>query len=244
MRFVMRTNWLLKSSPAAGHVLAILRMVVAFLFISAGTMKMFGFPSRGSGGEPIGFDPFTQIGLAAIIEVIGGTLVLFGLATRPAAFIMSGEMAVAYFQVYAPKAFFPVINGGASAALFCWVFLYLSFVGAGPWSLDALIASSRPASGREKVGSMRLHLAEFLLAILFVAGGFSTLRDPKPRAAQLARLGFPFADLSVRVNAALMVVAGLALAINYYPAAASVVLAISAHPHHRLRPCLLAREGA
>ena len=73
---------------------------------------------------------------------------------------------------------------------------------------------------------MRLHLAEFLLAILFIAGGFSTLRDPKPRAAQLARLGFPFADLSVRVNAALMVVAGLALAINYYPAAASVVLAI------------------
>ena len=73
---------------------------------------------------------------------------------------------------------------------------------------------------------MRLHLAEFLLAILFVAGGFSTLRDPKPRAAQLARLGFPFADLSVRVNGALMVVAGVALAINYHAGAASVVLAI------------------
>ena len=73
---------------------------------------------------------------------------------------------------------------------------------------------------------MRLHLAEFLLAILFVAGGFATLRDPKPRAAQLARLGFPFAALSVRVNATLMVVAGLALATNYYPVAASVVLAI------------------
>ena len=112
---------------------------------------MFGFPSRG--GEPIGFDPFTQIGLAAIIEVVGGTLVLFGLATRPAAFIMSGEMAVAYFQVYAPKAFFPVINGGASAALFCWIFFYFSFAGAGPWSLDALIASSRTASGREKAAA-------------------------------------------------------------------------------------------
>ena len=73
---------------------------------------------------------------------------------------------------------------------------------------------------------MRLQLAEFLLALLFVAGGFSTLRDPKPRAAQLARLGFPFADLSVRVNATVMVVAGLALAVNYHAAAASALLAI------------------
>jgi len=116
-------------------------------------MKMFGFPSRGGDSAPIGFNPSTQIGLAAIIEVFGGTLMLFGLATRPTAFIMSGEMAVAYFQVYAAKAFFPVINGGASAALFCWIFLYLSFAGAGPWSLDALIASSRPASGREKAAA-------------------------------------------------------------------------------------------
>ncbi len=85
--------WIFQSSPAAGRVLSVLRMVVAFMFISAGTMKMFGYPSRG--GDPIGGSyPFTQIGLAAIIEVVGGTLVLLGLATRPAAFIMSGEMAV------------------------------------------------------------------------------------------------------------------------------------------------------
>jgi putative oxidoreductase len=145
------TVWLLGSSGAAGHVLSILRVVVAFMFISAGTMKMFGFPSRG--GESIGFDPFSQIGLAAIIEVVCGALVLFGLFTRPAAFIMSGEMAVAYFQSYAPKAFFPVINGGASAALFCWIFFYFSFAGAGPWSLDALLASARTAPAREKAGS-------------------------------------------------------------------------------------------
>ena len=85
--------------------------------------------------------------------MVGGTLVLFGLGTRPAAFIMSGEMAVAYFQVYAPKAFFPVINGGASAALFCWIFLYFSFAGAGPWSLDSLIASFRPVSRRQKAAA-------------------------------------------------------------------------------------------
>ena len=73
---------------------------------------------------------------------------------------------------------------------------------------------------------MRLHLAELLLAIIFVGGGFSTLRDPKPRAAQIARLGFPFADLAVRVNAMLMVVAGIALAVNYRAAGASALLAI------------------
>ena len=73
---------------------------------------------------------------------------------------------------------------------------------------------------------MRLHLAELLLAIIFVAGGLSTLRDPRPRAAQIARLGFPFADLSVRVNATVMVVAGIALALNYHAAGASALLAI------------------
>ena len=158
--------------------------------------------------------------------MVGGTLVLFGLATRPAAFIMSGEMAVAYFQVYAPKAFFPVINGGASAALFCWIFLLFLVRRRRPMEPRCAHRIIPPSIGAGEGGSMRLHLAEFLLAILFVAGGFSTLRDPKPRAAQLARLGFPFADLSVRVNATLMVVAGLALAMNYYPAAASAVLAI------------------
>ena len=133
-------SWLFRGSPHAPKVLSIVRVVVAFMFMSVGTMKMFGFPSR---GEPIGFDPFTQIGLAAIIEVFGGTLVLIGLATRPAAFIMSGEMAVAYFQNYAPKAFFPVINGGAPAALYCWIFFYLAFAGGGAWSVDAWISSTR-----------------------------------------------------------------------------------------------------
>jgi putative oxidoreductase len=133
-------GWVFGPSPLAPRVLSIVRIVVAFMFMSVGTMKMFGFPAR---GEPTGFDPFTQIGLAAIIEVFGGILVLIGLGTRPAAFIMSGEMAVAYFQVYAPKAFFPVINGGAPAALYCWIFFYLAFAGGGPWSVDAWLSSRR-----------------------------------------------------------------------------------------------------
>ena len=131
--------WLFRPSPMAPRVLSVFRIVVAFLFMSVGTMKMFGFPSRGA---TLGFDPTTQLGLSAIIEVFGGLLVLLGLGTRPAAFLMSGEMAVAYFQSYAPKAFFPVINGGAPAALFCWIFFYLAFAGGGPWSLDALVVGA------------------------------------------------------------------------------------------------------
>ena len=96
--------WLFRSSPSAPWVLSLMRIVVGFMFLSVGTMKMFGFPSRG--GAVIGVDPFTQIGIAAIIEVFGGTLVLLGLATRPVAFILSGEMAVAYFQVTRPRGSF------------------------------------------------------------------------------------------------------------------------------------------
>ena len=143
----MNAMWLFRSSRIAPWVLSLMRMAVGFMFLSVGTMKMFGFPSRG--GAVIGFDPFTQIGLAAIIEVFGGTLLLLGLATRPVAFIMSGEMAVAYFQVYAPQAFFPVVNGGHPAALFSWIFFYLAFAGAGPWSLDALIADAGARRGVE-----------------------------------------------------------------------------------------------
>lgn len=141
--------WLFRPFPFAPIVLSVMRIVVTFLFISVGTMKMFGFPSHG--GEVLGFDPFTPFGLAAIIEVFGGALVLAGLATRPAAFVMSGEMAVAYFQNYAPKAFFPIINGGASAALFCWIFLYFAFAGAGPWSVDALIEAAGRRRARRDV---------------------------------------------------------------------------------------------
>ena len=146
--------WLFRSSPSAPWVLSLLRIVVSFMFLSVGTMKMFGFPSRG--GAVIGVDPFTQIGLAAIIEVFGGTLALLGLATRPIAFILSGEMAVAYFQVYAPQGFFPIVNGGHPAALFCWIFFYLAFAGAGPWSLDALIANAGARRGVDATPAARI----------------------------------------------------------------------------------------
>lgn len=79
----------------------------------------------------------SQLGLGAVLEVVGGSLLVLGLFTRPVAFLLAGEMAVAYFQFHAPKGFWPTVNGGQLAILFCFVWLYFSAAGAGPWSLDA-----------------------------------------------------------------------------------------------------------
>jgi putative oxidoreductase len=117
----------------APHVLSILRIVVALLFLQHGLSKLFGFP------QPMAPPPmFTMIWFAGVIELVGGVLVTLGLFTRVAAFIMSGEMAIGYFLAHAPRSFFPALNGGDPAILYCFVFLYLVFAGAGPWSLDAV----------------------------------------------------------------------------------------------------------
>jgi putative oxidoreductase len=119
----------------APYLLSILRIVAAFLFIQFGTAKWFGFPA------PIMPDgstvPLASLaGVAAVIETVGGLLLLFGIFTRPVAFLLSGEMAVAYFIGHAPQGFWPVLNQGTPAALFSFVFLYFSAAGAGPWSVD------------------------------------------------------------------------------------------------------------
>ena len=119
------------------RLLSVLRIAAAFMFMQAGTMKLFAFPA----GMPPdgGTAPFmTQIWFAGVLEVFGGGLVLIGLFTRPAAFLLSGEMAVAYFQAHAPRSFWPVLSGGVAAALYSFLWLYISAAGAGPWSLDAL----------------------------------------------------------------------------------------------------------
>ncbi len=118
----------------APYVLSIVRIIVALLFLEHGSSKLFGFPQAMD--TPAAF---SIVWFSAIIEFLGGALVAIGLFTRPAAFIMSGEMAVGYFMVHAPQNFFPIINHGDGAILYCFIFLYLVFAGAGPWSLDALI---------------------------------------------------------------------------------------------------------
>jgi putative oxidoreductase len=115
---------------------SILRIVAAIPFILSGTMKLFAFPTGvppDGGTVPL----LSQMGIGGALEVIGGSLVLLGLYTRPVAFILSGEMAVAYFQFHFPQSFWPTVNGGIPAILYCFIWLYLSAAGAGPWSLDA-----------------------------------------------------------------------------------------------------------
>jgi len=121
----------------APQLQSILRLVTAFLFIQFGTAKLFAVPGAilpGGGTVPLA----TLLGIAGLIETVGGSLLLLGLFTRPVAFIVSGEMAVAYFHAHAPSGFWPVLNGGHPAVQFCFVWLYISSAGPGAWRLDAL----------------------------------------------------------------------------------------------------------
>ena len=129
-------NLIAKWPTRAPHLLSVLRIVAAFMFILSGTMKLFAFP-MGMPPEGSTAQLFSQVGLGGILETFGGALLLVGLFTRSVAFILSGEMAVAYFQFHAPQSFWPIVNNGVSAALYCFVWLYFSAAGPGPWSLDA-----------------------------------------------------------------------------------------------------------
>lgn len=120
------SNW-------APHALALLRIVTVFLFIVHATMKFFDFPAPLPGVT--GSLP-TIILAAGVIEIVTGVMMLLGFKTRIAAFVASGEMAGAYFMAHAPQSFWPVLNGGEPAVLFCFIFFYLIFAGGGAWALD------------------------------------------------------------------------------------------------------------
>jgi putative oxidoreductase len=128
-------------SPWRGRMLSVLRIVAGSVFITFGTMKLFDFPPLPAGMPPIPL--MSQLGLAGSLESIGGLLIIIGLFTRPVSFVLAGEMAVAYFQGHYPKSFWPTTNMGTPAILYCFIFLYFVFAGAGPWSVDAMIARSR-----------------------------------------------------------------------------------------------------
>ena len=116
------------------RILSVLRIVTAFLYLQHGTAKLFHVPHVAALD---GVEFFSLIGFAAVLEIIGGALLLIGLFTRVVAFILSGEMAVAYFIAHAPASVLPILNEGELAVMFCFVFFYLWAAGAGPWSIDA-----------------------------------------------------------------------------------------------------------
>ncbi len=121
--------------PYAPQLLSVLRFMSGLLFLQHGTTKYLNIPV----GPMNNASPMTMSGAAGIIELVAGALLVLGLFTRPAAFIASGMTAVAYFYAHAGRNFYPILNGGELAALYCFVFLYLAAAGAGPWSLDRLI---------------------------------------------------------------------------------------------------------
>lgn len=133
----------------APRLLSILRIVTAFLFIQHGTAKLFGAPHVAY------FDNlqlFSLIGFAGVLEIVGGLLVLIGWFTRPASFILAGQMAFAYFMGHAPQGFLPILNQGELAVMYCFVFLYLAAAGAGPWSIDAMRAQGeQPLANRGSI---------------------------------------------------------------------------------------------
>ena len=135
------------------YALAALRIVTALIFFLHGAQKIWGFPALPPFGLP---EVYSLLWVGGIIEVIGGALIFFGLFTRPTAFILSGEMAVAYWMFHASRGFYPTQNGGEGAILYCFIFLLISCFGPGKFSLDAVIRARvlKSVSKEQEVSSM------------------------------------------------------------------------------------------
>lgn len=131
------------NSAWTGRMLSVLRMVVGLLFMEHGMQKLFGWPVP----MPMPIALTSQMGLAGVLETFGGAAIVLGLLTRPVAFLLAGEMAVAYFQAHFPRSFYPIKSMGELPVFFCFTYLYFMLAGGGPWSLDALIAASRRGAG-------------------------------------------------------------------------------------------------
>ena len=137
-------------APRPGRMLAVFRIVAGAVFITFGTMKLLNVPPMPPGQPPVTL--LSLVGIAGLLELVGGILITIGFLTRPVAFILSGEMAVAYFIGHFPQSFWPSENLGTPAILYCFFFLYLVFAGAGPWSVDAAIARRRERGAARPLG--------------------------------------------------------------------------------------------
>jgi putative oxidoreductase len=140
----MSSDRLARWSP---YMLAVLRILVALLFLEHGTQKLLGFPAGNDPQPPL----LSLSGVAGLLEIAGGLLLIVGLFTRPVAFVLSGFMAAAYFMAHAPQDLYPVNNGGDAAILYCFVFLYFVFAGPGAWSIDG--ARTRPGRSLQEPGA-------------------------------------------------------------------------------------------
>ena len=129
---MLNSNFYSQYTP---RILGILRIITGFLFLQHGAAKLLGIPHIAMFD---GLQLMSLMGLAGVLELVGGVLILLGLFTRPTAFILSGQMAVAYFMAHAPSGFLPILNQGELAVLYCFVFLYFSVAGAGAFSIDAM----------------------------------------------------------------------------------------------------------
>lgn len=130
---ILKRNSLSTLNAWAPRMLSVLRIMTGLLFLEHGTQKLLGFPAGANAAPAM----LSLSWFSGLLELVGGVFIVLGLFTRPVAFLLAGEMAVAYFMAHAPRGFFPVNNGGDAAILYCFVFLYLMVAGAGPWSVDA-----------------------------------------------------------------------------------------------------------
>ena len=125
----------------ASRMLSIFRVVAGLVFITAGTTILYSYPPNPMPMPPM--PPMSQLWIGGVLEMVGGLLITLGFLTRPVAFVLAGQMAVAYFQFHFPQSFWPTANMGVAALLYCFLFLYLVFAGPGVWSIDAMIARRR-----------------------------------------------------------------------------------------------------
>jgi len=209
------------------RALFVVRVVAGLLFWQHGLEKLVGF----AGARPE--TSFVGIrGIAGILEAVGGPLIVIGLCTRPTAFVLSGEMAVAYFRAWAPRGFFPIANGGEEATLNAFIFLWMAAAGAGAWSLDALLQKNRaPRALRQRVADLEPHartLLRLVAGLLLTLHGVRKIFDVLPSVA--GRAGAPplALDSLPAITGALEIVAGPLLMAGPFVRQAAWIIAAEA----------------
>ena len=211
--------------------LIVVRVLAGLLFFQHGAEKLWGF----AGGR-IDRDFSSLHGMAGPIEAVGGMLLVLGLFTRPVAFLLCGEMAVAYFRMWAPRGFFPISNGGEEAVLFCYLFLWMVTTGGGSWSADSLIAAKEPGlyARLSSWETYALALTRFVFGFTFALHGFRLALGVLPAAAG-RRGAAPMAlDQLPSVFGYLVIAAGLLMMLGLFPRPVGLIsaaLALAAYLH-------------